>query len=115
MDSASLYKEETYTDQKIGSIRVMTPVSVDGDIDTSRKVQYIGQAQLMTPAGPLPLTFELEAENLADAIAQFSDAAHVSMEKTIEELKEYRRQQASSIVVPGSSGMPPGGGGIHMP
>ncbi|PID42327.1 MAG: hypothetical protein CSB48_10940 [Proteobacteria bacterium] len=115
MDSDSLYREEVVTDQKIGTIRIMTPINANGDTDNNRKVQYIGQAQMMTPAGALPLTFELEADNLADAIEQFSDAAQVSMEKTIEELKEYRRQQASSIVVPGSGGMPPGGGKIQMP
>ena len=38
---------------------------------------------------------------LAGAVAGFGEAAKVAVEKTMEELKEMQRQQASSIVVPG--------------
>lgn len=102
MDVNALYLEETFTDQKVGTIRRMTPVTPNGDNDPSKKTQYIGQAQMMTPAGALPLSFEIEADNLAAAVEQFAIAAKEAMEKTIEELKEMRRQQASSIVIPGS-------------
>ena len=33
MDATALYREETYTDRRIGIIRVMTPVKTDGSID----------------------------------------------------------------------------------
>src|SRR5699024_7533675 len=58
-------------------------------------VRYEGQASLMTPAGNLPLSFELEVDNLADAIAQFPDAVNAAAERTIEELKELQRHRAS--------------------
>lgn len=109
MSPDDLYLEEVFTDQKIGTIRRLTPVDGDGQPDTNRKTLFFGQAQMMTPAGPLPLNFELEAENLGDACSQFADAAKVALEKTVEELKEMRRQQASSIVVPGQE---PGVGGL---
>ena len=111
MDSTNLYREDVYTDQKIGTIRVMTPVTADGEVDTARPVQYIGQAQMMTPAGALPLSFELNVDNLADAVAGFSAGAQVAMEDTMKELQEMRRQQASQIVVPGAEGNPQ----IQMP
>ena len=106
MDSNSLYREDVYTDQKIGTIRVMTPVTAEGEVDTERAVQYVGQAQMMTPAGALPLSFELEGDHLADAVAGFSAGAQVAMEDTMKELQEMRRQQASQIVVPGAEGNP---------
>ncbi len=113
MNPDELYLEEIFTDQKVGTIRRMTPVNKDGQPDSNRKVLFFGQAQMMTPAGALPLNFELEANDLAEACAKFADEAKVAMERTIEELKEYRRQQASSIVVPGQEGMGgmPGGPG----
>lgn len=111
MDSTNLYREDVYTDQKIGTIRVMTPVTADGEVDTARPVQYVGQAQMMTPAGALPLSFELNVDNLADAVAGFSAGAQVAMEDTMKELQEMRRQQASQIVVPGAEGNPQ----IQMP
>jgi hypothetical protein len=101
MDVTALSREEVYTDSRIGSIRKMIPVTLDGEQDSSRPVQFVGSTQIMTPGGALPLSFEIEAKTLEDAVAGFGDAAKVAVEKTMEELKEMQRQQASSIVVPG--------------
>ncbi|MEE4245473.1 MAG: hypothetical protein V2I33_08685 [Kangiellaceae bacterium] len=113
MDDSSLFREETITDQKVGTIRVMTPITAEGADDTTRQVEYIGQTQIMTPAGALPLNFEIPADNLAEAVTKFGQGAKEAMERTMEELKEMRRQQASSIVMPGDPAM--GGSNIQMP
>ena len=120
MDAQSLYREDVYTDQKIGSLRRLQPVTEDGSDDASRPVLYVGSAQLLTPAGPLPLNFQIEADSLSDAIEKFGPAAEQALADTMEELKELRRQQSSSIVVPkgdptGGFGGMPGGGSIQMP
>jgi hypothetical protein len=116
MDPASLYREDIYTDRRMGTIRVMTPVTADGDADASRDVIYVGEAQVLTPMGAIPLAFELEAKTLGEAVAKFSEAAQVAVERTARELREMRREQASSIVVPGGGGMGGmpglGGGGL---
>ncbi|TNC80969.1 MAG: hypothetical protein C9356_11520 [Oleiphilus sp.] len=103
MDADALYQEDTFTDQKVGTIRRMTPVTVEGEIDPNRAVMYVGHAQMMTPAGALPLNFEIEADSLADAVAKFSEGAGAALEETMQELQELRRQQASQIMVPGES------------
>ena len=54
-----------FTDRKMGAIRVMTPVKSDGAVDGTRKVLYVGETQLLTAAGLLPLVFELDASSLA--------------------------------------------------
>ena len=72
MDPANLYREEVFTDRKVGTIRVMTPVKNDGSTDAGRKVIYVGETQLMTPVGALPLAFEIEASSLGDAAAKFA-------------------------------------------
>ena len=101
IDTTNLVKEEVFTDQKIGSIRVLTPVTETGEIDANREVTFFGQTQVMTPGGALPLNFELKAKDLSSAIALFGDAAKESMEQTMREIQEYQREQASKIVVPG--------------
>ena len=117
MDPDNLYKEEMYTDRKMGTIRILTPVQSDGSTDSAREVVYIGQAQLMTPMGALPLAFEIEAKSLADAISHYPAEAKKAVDNTMSELQELRRQQASSIVIPeaGGGGLPPGGGKIQFP
>jgi hypothetical protein len=115
MDAASLYREEIITDRKVGTLRVMTPIAADGKTDTARPIQYIGEAQIMTGAGPLPISFEIDAKDLREAVDKFAPAAKEAIEKTVRDLQELRRQAASSIVVPqgGMGGLGPGGlGGV---
>ncbi len=112
IDTNNLYRDESYTDQKIGSIRCLIPVTAAGEDDSSRDSIFVGQAQMMTGMGPVPLTFEIEAQSLAEACEKFGPAAQQAVERTIEEAKEYQRQQASSIVVPGQGGGMDGLGGL---
>ncbi len=112
VDVDSLYREEVFTDRKAGTIRCLIPIGQDGASDASRPVLWSGQTQLLTPAGVLPLSFELEASNLAEACSKFPDAVKVAIEQAIEEAREMRRETASRIVVPDvGAGAPPGGGG----
>lgn len=113
VDGDSMYREESFTDLKVGSIRRLVPVTRDGEDDSARDVHYEGSANLMTPAGNLPLSFELEADTLSGAIDAFPDAVNVAAERAIEELKEMQRQQGQQIQVPGQGGYGDGqqGGG----
>ncbi|MFP4278037.1 MAG: hypothetical protein ACOC0Q_07285 [Wenzhouxiangella sp.] len=104
MDTSQLVREEAYTDQRVGSIRVLIPVQPDGQPDTSRTTSYYGQTQVMTQAGPLPLSFELPGGSLAEAIDGFPAAAEKAIEEAVEEIKRLQREQASSIMVPGQGG-----------
>lgn len=104
MDAASLYREDIVTDRKVGTIRRMTPLKSDGSDDAARPTLYVGEAQIMTNAGPLPINFEIEARDLGEAVEKFGDLAKEAVERTVRELQELRRQQASSIVVPGMGG-----------
>lgn len=112
MDATALYREDIVTDRKVGTIRRMTPLKSDGSDDGARPTLYVGEAQIMTNAGPLPINFEIEAKDLAEAVEKFGDAAKEAVERTVRELQELRRQQASSIVVPGMGGP---GSKIQMP
>jgi hypothetical protein len=114
LDATQLYREEIFTDRKAGTLRRLTPVLGDGKDDPSRAVLYSGQTQLLTPAGVLPLAFELDASSLEDACGKFPEAVKIAIEQAIEEAREMRREQASRIVVPEAGGGPPGGGRIKL-
>jgi hypothetical protein len=104
MDADALYREDVITDRKMGTLRRMIPIKRDGSDDPARPTLYVGEAQIMTNAGPLPINFEVEAKNLTEAVEKFGGAAKEAVERTVRELQELRRQQASSIVVPGMGG-----------
>jgi hypothetical protein len=126
MDAAALYREEIVTDRRIGTIRVMTPITADGRADDKRPMLFVGEAQMLTSVGPLPISFEIEAKTLAEAVAKYGAAAKEGFERAVRELQDMRRQQASSIVLPppgaagafsaGGGGFGAGGGGkIQLP
>ena len=115
MDANDLWREDVFTDNRVGTVRRLTPVTAEGDVDAARETRYIGSTQIMTPAGALPLSFDLPNASLAAAVDGFGEAAKEAVERTMEELKELQRQAASQIVVP-KGGMDPGGlGGGGMP
>src|SRR6185503_10473153 len=92
MDPATLYREDTYTDRKIGTIRVLTPVTREGAADLSRAVLYVGETQLLTTGGMLPLVFEIEARNLGEAVDKFAEGAEAAIERTRREIEQMRRE-----------------------
>ena len=119
VDPNSLYMEEIFTDRRIGTIRRLTPVKDDGQRDTARAVLYVGETQVLTPAGALPIGFEIGAGSLGEAAEKFGQLAKEAIERTVKELQEMRRQAASQIVIP-QGGLPPTGrmgpgGKIQMP
>jgi hypothetical protein len=125
MDAGALYREEIVTDRKIGTIRMLVPVTAAGAADPTRKTVYSGEAQIMTNMGALPVSFDIEADTLAEAVAGYGDAARAGIERTMRELQEMRRQASSGLIVPpagaasaltgGGIGGLPGGGKIQLP
>lgn len=127
MDGANLYREDVFSDRRVGTIQRLTPVTSTGEDDPSRPVRFLGQASLMTPGGSLPISFEIEAETLEDAVGQFGARAGEAVQDTLNQLQEMRREAASGLVIPGQGGAggamggAPGGGfggpggGIQLP
>jgi len=119
-DTGNLFRVEVFTDQRSGTIRRLTPVDEQGNSDPARPVRYIGEASAMTPAGTLPLSFELSGNSLSEAAQGFAEGAEQAFRETIEELQRMQREQQNQIMVPGqggNSGMPPGGmpgGGLKL-
>ena len=121
MNPADLWMEEVYTDRRIGTLRKLTPVKGDGATDPDREVQWVGETQVLSQLGTLPITFPLEAKSLDEAAKKFGAEAKKAIERTVRELQEMRRQASSSIVLPpagatlGPVGGIGGGGKIQLP
>ena len=108
MDAANLYREESYTDLKAGSLRKLVPVKADGTDDPARPAIYTAATQVMTPGGVLPLSGEVEgAQTLAEAVAGFAPAIKQALADLRAEMEAMQRERASQIVVPGRDAPPP--------
>jgi len=114
LDPDKLYLEEVFTDRRIGTLRRLTPVTREGATDPSRAVSYVGETQILTPAGSIPIAFEIDAASLGEAAQKFADLAKEAIDRTVRELQELRRQASSSFVVP-QGPLGGGGGKIQMP
>lgn len=112
IDTENLYREESVTDLRAATIRVLIPIKLDGSDDDSRSRRFIGDTTLMTQMGPIPVQFPLEAPTLAEAFDLFPEGIKGAIERLNERAKEMAREEASRIVVPGqgAGGAMPGGG-----
>ena len=108
MDGANLYREETYTDLKAGTLRKLVPVTATGADDPARQPVFTAVTQVMTPGGVLPLNGEVEgAKTLEEAVAGLPAAIRQAIADLREEMAAMQRERASQIVVPGRNGQPP--------
>lgn len=105
VDTTNLYREESITDLKVAAIRKLVPIKADGTEDDSRETIYVGNSQLMSAEGPIPLQARLEAATLEEAMAAFPKAMETAMAEMIEQVREMQRKQKqendSRIITPG--------------
>ncbi|NLC72119.1 MAG: hypothetical protein GX751_12270 [Desulfuromonadaceae bacterium] len=102
MDPNNLYREDIFTDFKVGRIRQLTPVRVDGGPDKNRKLVFIGETQVRISTNDIiPVQCDIDARNLMEAIEKFPEAVHLQMDRMVKEAQELKRQSESRIIVPG--------------
>jgi len=111
-NQANLHQEEVFTDLTVGSIRRLTPVKPNGEVDKTRPVLFVGQAQIYTQQGPMPVQFPIDAKNLQLAMEKFPTAMEEFVAHLVEQAKELQRQEQSRLIVPGGSA--PGGSNIIL-
>ena len=92
VDSENLYREESFSDLKVASIRRLTPVRSDGSDDPERPTIFIGETTLMSQRGPLPVQAPIEATSLSEAFEKFPEAINAAVEQLIEQAKELQRR-----------------------
>ena len=108
IERSNLYREESFTDLKVGSIRRLTPVKSDGSEDKTRKKIFVGQTNIVTPQGPLPIQGVIQAKELQQAIKKFPEAMEAAMDRLIEEAKKYQEKEQTPIEKPESRIIIPG-------
>ena len=112
MNGKNLYREEVFTDLAVGSLRRLSPVCIDGTPDPSRPVLFSAETQLMSQSGPFPVTTQIEATELEQAIERFPAAIKAAVERMMEQAREMQRRESSRIVTAGPGSIPPSGGGL---
>ncbi|MDB9822563.1 cytoplasmic protein [Deltaproteobacteria bacterium] len=93
VDKANLYREEAVTDMKVASIRRMVPMKEDGTDDPSRESIFVGQTQVMTPEGAMPIQSLLKATTLTEAIDKFPEAMQAELQNMVKRMQEMQQQQ----------------------
>ena len=111
VDVANLYREDVFTDLQVATLRRLTPVKPDGTADASRPVLFIAGTQIMSQVGAVPVSAEVEAKDLQEAIAKFPAAIRDAIARLMEQAREMQRREASRLVVPGPGSIPPAGKG----
>ena len=99
----SLHREEIFSDLTIGSIRQLTPVKPNGEPDKTRPILFVGQSQIYTQQGPMPVQFPIDAKNLQLAMEKFPTAMEEFVAHLVEQAKEMQQQEQSRLIVPGGS------------
>ena len=108
----NLHREEVFSDLTIGSIRRLSPVKANGEPDKTRPILFVGQSQIYTQQGPMPIQFPIDAINLQQAMEKFPAAMEEFVAHLVEQAKEFQRQEESRLIVPG--GAAPGGSGLIL-
>lgn len=101
IDKQNLYQEEYFTDMKLATVRRLTPIKPDGSEDKSRKTLFVGQANLMSEAGPIPISTMISAKDLQQAFKKYPEAMIEAMERLKQEMMKYRQEHESSIITQG--------------
>ena len=100
IDGDNLWKEENITDLKVDSIRKLTPIKLDGTEDEARKPTFSATTHIMTPGGALPISGEIEAATLEEAVEKFPDAINQAVKQLQDDMIKYQQEQANRIVTP---------------
>jgi len=103
VDRQNFYREESFTDLKVATIRCLSPVKPDGSVDKTRKTVFIGQTNIMTPGGALPIQAVIQAKQLQQAIKRFPEAMLAAVDKLAEEMQKMKQQEESKIITPGTA------------
>lgn len=98
LDRSNLYQEETFTDLRVGSVKRFTPVKPDGSPDKSRQTVFVGQANVHTPHGPLPVQGMIRAKELPQAFKRFPEAMEEAVRQLIEEAQKMSEEKQSPVI-----------------
>ncbi len=105
VNKQNLFREEMFTDLRAATIRRLVPIKADGSDDPDRKPLFMGETQILTPAGLLPVQAPIEADTLEEACDKFPQAINDAVQRLVREVREAQLREASRIVTPAEAGM----------
>lgn len=104
VDKNNLYREESITDLKIATIKILHPIKADGSDDETRTKRYFGETQMVSPEGPIPVRAILPATTNEEAFDVFPDSMEKALASLVERVKNMQKDQQRgnrSKIIPG--------------
>ena len=93
-DEKRLYRVSEVTDFAAGSIKVFSPVCVNGSDDLSRDTKYISSVGCAFKGVPMDVPFEIAAHSLAEAVARWKAAALTAVEAYLKKVEQQQLQNS---------------------
>lgn len=97
LDRSNLYLEESFTDLT-GTVKRFTPVKPDGTPDKGRKTLFLGQTNVVTPHGYVPIQNVIAAKELSQAVKRYPEAMEQALQHLLEEARKLKEEEPSPII-----------------
>jgi hypothetical protein len=81
MDVNGLYREDNFTDRRVGGVQRLFPVKADGSPDESREPVFIALTHVRSERGLQPVQCQIEAKTLEEAVEKFEEAVGQALEQ----------------------------------
>ena len=97
LDRSNLYLEESFTDLT-GTVKRFTPVKPDGTPDKGRKTLFLGQTNVVSPYGYVPIQNVIAAKELSQAVKRYPEAMEQALQHLLEEARKLKEEEPSPII-----------------
>jgi hypothetical protein len=97
LDRSNLYLEESFTDLR-GTVKRFTPVKPDGTPDKGRKTLFLGQTNVVTQHGYVPIQNVIPAKELSQAFKRYPEAMEQALQHLLEEARKLNEEKESPLV-----------------
>lgn len=98
IDAANLWIMDVFTDMANGEIKVLTPVTDQSTRDANRRIKFYSSCTIAHRGRPLVVSFEIPADSLEQALANFQAAGEKAAQEYAQKLKDM--DMRASIIMP---------------
>lgn len=87
-----LYMVEEITDFEAGTIKVMTPITINRARDAERPLRFMSSVNAAFRGRPMTVVFEIKADNLEECLSLYRHAAVRAAQEEVEKMEDQMRR-----------------------